>query len=91
VDPLILMDQPEDGWCESLGWVQATVNESEARLLLAEWCADEDGEMTGAVPDCGRARIVRLAPEAGDGDYGTWYPCDEGAVGALIFWEIPTA
>lgn len=102
--PIILLDSAEDGCCESLGWVEATVDEDRARDQLAEFCFDEDGE-TPCRPDCGPARKVTLAPSA---DPATtvledvrWYPVDKlgdefevddldaRRSEAREFWEVP--
>lgn len=81
--PLVLVDTPEDGYCDAVGWVEATVSEDEARVLLSEWCVDEDGE-DGLVP-VGPAKRVKLSPQPGaHPDEERWYEADDG----IDFWEI---
>lgn len=86
LSPIVLIDQPEDGYCESVGWVEATLSEEEARDFLSEWCVDEDGN-DGFVPT-GPAKRVKLSPQPGViPEEERWYEDEDGQE----FWEIVVA
>lgn len=101
-EPTILLDAAGEGYCESRGWVEASVSEGRARDLLAPFCSDEHGE-SPCRPDCGPARKVILAPSTdpatSDPEAARWYPIDrlreladdfdERCREALEFWEVP--
>lgn len=86
--PQILVDEPEDGYCETLGWVEAVVGEDEARDALAEFCCDEHGDPPSR--PVGSARIVhmRLINPAQDYEYQRWQRCTPRAKTGVEFWEI---
>jgi hypothetical protein len=86
--PTLLLDSPDDGYCESTGWVETVVTEDEARNLLAEWCMDENGDMP--FRPVGAIKRVHMAPEKPGDETAEqmWHKSDEDAPGAMEFWEI---
>lgn len=86
--PLVLIDQPDDGYCEERGWVEAIVDEDEARDTLAEFCADDEGNdphrPTGPIT----LVYLRLTNPAADYELQRWTPCRETAKTARPFWEV---
>jgi hypothetical protein len=83
--PVILLDEPEEGYCESHGWVSVDLPIDEAAKALAGFCLDEDGD-PGYVPQGAPARVW-LRPECDDVE-SMWVPCDEGADSAREFYEF---
>lgn len=84
----VLVDQPEDGYVETCGWVEASVDEDKARDMLAEFCCDEDGE-TGYRPTGPARRVhLRLVNPAQDYEYQRWVECRPAAKTAVEFWEV---
>lgn len=87
--PMVLIDQPDDGYAETQGWVEATVSEDEARDWLKEFCCDEDGEM-GFRPT-GPVKRVRLASDGREDEYERWTLAEDGDESAVEFWEVIVA
>lgn len=88
--PMVLMDEPEDGYCELQGWVEATVEIDAARGLLAPFCLGPDGNPP-ALP-IGEPARVWLAPSDPQAhvDDQRWTACEPGAAGAREFWAFDT-
>lgn len=87
-DTTVLIDSPEDGYCESFGWVTTDVPEDKARYLLRDFCANENGD-SPYTPQ-GTAVKVFLAPtEKGDyEDEWRWHHVVPDHPEAQEFWEI---
>lgn len=87
-NPVVLLDSPDDGYCESFGWVTTDVSETDARFLLKDFCADADGDPP-YVPQ-GPATKVLLAPvEKGPFvDEWRWHYVEVDHPEAQEFWEI---
>lgn len=84
---MVLLDSPNDGVCEFLGWVEAIIGEEAARSLLAPFCCDEDGE-TGVRPS-GQATRVLLSPDGPVDDESTlWDTYDPPGPDARWFWQF---
>lgn len=87
--PLILLDSPDDGYCESFGWVDDVISENEARDLLAPWCCDPE---TGDVPyrPTGHAKIVFLVPDRASKfeDEWRWHETHHSIPDSFAFWQI---
>lgn len=84
---IVLMDQPEDNYCETLGWVDVTLTEDEARDALEHLCFTEDGE-AGYRPT-GPAERVWLKPDPEVPDMWTTATRDESD--AVEFWQVVVA
>jgi hypothetical protein len=84
--PLILFDTYDDGYCEEKGWVEATVDENEARDILAEYCFDEDGK-EGFRP-VGSAKKVYMRPEDEYAERWVICPATEKDDSIIKCWEI---
>jgi hypothetical protein len=87
--PLVLLDQPEEGFCEHNGWVEATVTVDVARDLLKPYCVDSEGMDKPARP-CGDPKRVWLHVED-PGPYpdeDRWTSCEPDARGAREFYEF---
>lgn len=67
--PIVLLDSPEDGYCEETGWVEATVDQERARDLLAEFRTSEDGDETPFRP-VGAVTPVKLVPASDPAKWG---------------------
>lgn len=87
--PLLLIDSPDDGYCEERGWVSTEVDEADARFLLKEFCADPNTCDPPYVPQ-GPARIVYLAPtiKSEYEDEHRWTEVGFDDPEAEEFWEI---
>lgn len=89
-ETLILLDSPDEGYCEEFGWVTTDVSEEDARFLLKEFCVDVDGDPPH-VPQ-GPAQKVFLAPiEKSEPDWPEewrWFVVEEDHPEALEFWQI---
>jgi hypothetical protein len=85
-EPIVLMDAPEDGYCESHGWISVDASEDEARDLLAPWCIDEDSE-PGMRP-AGPAKRVWLKPDGPLDLAERWHKCEPTDEGAREFYEF---
>ena len=83
---IVLIDAPEDGYCESWGWVSVDVSEDEARDALREFCVDEDGE-PGARPAGAAKRVWLRCVDLGAG-LGVWEKCEPGDAVASEFYEF---
>jgi hypothetical protein len=85
---MVLIDEPDEERCESHGWVEATVSEATARDLLAEYCADENGN-SPARPQ-GEAKLVwlRASAPAKHPENERWAACEAGDSGARKFYEF---
>lgn len=88
--PRVLIDQPEDGWCEDVGWVEATVPEARARELLAEFCCDERGDSPSKPTGPARRVFMRLSNPKADYEDQRWVLCTARAKTAIEFWEVIT-
>jgi hypothetical protein len=88
---MVLIDQPEDGYADTRGWVEAIVDEERARDLLAEFCMDEDGDL-GYRPT-GPASRVHLCVEDPEQDVEDqrWVPVKPEDERAVEFWEVVVA
>lgn len=89
--PDILLDQAEDGYCETTGWVEAIVTEDEARDALAEFCCDEDGKDPFRPTGPAQRVHMRLVNPAEDYEYQRWVRCRPKAKTAVEFWEVIVA
>lgn len=98
--PLLLIDQPEDGYMETLGWIEATVSEDEARDRLTEFCCDADGEMGFRPTGPAERKWLKPQIELGSEEYLTalnegysvmWDAADPQSDGAVEFWEVVAA
>jgi hypothetical protein len=84
---IVLMDAPDDGYCENFGWVEATVPEADAGQMLAGLCMDEDG-------NTGEHVYPRVAPTRvwlrsdGHDEAERWTKCDPTDDGAREFYEF---
>ncbi len=87
----VLIDQPEDGCCETLGWVEATVTEREAREALAEFCCTEDGDSPFVPTGPAERVLLRLTNPKADYEQQRWTQCTKRAKGATEFWEVVVA
>lgn len=86
---LILVDQPEDGYIERVGWVAGAPSERAARDMLTEFCVDDDGE-PGHRP-CGPAEVVFLRSNGGVDEDERWEDCSSSDDGACAFWKVMAA
>jgi hypothetical protein len=82
----ILLDSPDDGICESHGWVTTDTSVEEARNALREFCLDEDDE-PGYLPQ-GDPTRVWLAPDGGSPEAEYWVKAESTATGAREFYEF---
>jgi hypothetical protein len=82
-EPIILLDEPDDGLCDAHGWVSTDASEEDARGLLEQFCMDEDGS-TPARP-VGPAKRVWLEPDAGGMNWDSDITDDSRAV---EFWQF---
>lgn len=89
--PQVLVDQPDDGYCENVGWVEASVSEREAREQLAEFCCDEDGNTPFTPTGPAERVLMRLTNPKADWEYQRWVRCTARAKGAVEFWEVVVA
>ena len=87
--PVVLIDQPWDGYAEDLGWVEATVDEDKARDILAEFCLDEDGN-TGYRPTgpASREWLVRDSEPKPNAEDEMWHAAKAETEGAVEFWKV---
>lgn len=84
-EPIVLLDQGEDGYCEDHGWVEATVDEGRARILISTWTLTPDGNGLGGWP-VEPATRAWLRPSRERGDW--WIHCDARDNGAVEFWQF---
>jgi hypothetical protein len=84
---IVLIDAPDDGYCESRGWVSVDVPEDDARDALAEFCVDEDDE-PGMRPAGVAKRVwLRCVDRRGEEDE-RWEKCEPGDAVATEFYEF---
>lgn len=84
-DPVVLLDQPEDGYCEEFGWVEASVGEERARELLAEFVGEDPPQR----PTGPATRVtMRLRNPAADYEARRWVACSSTAKSGREFWQI---
>lgn len=86
-EPIVLMDQPDDNYCEERGWVSTDVDADTARDLLAQFCYADDGRSNGR--PAGEPRRVWLAPADASlpEDAWRWRTADDDTH-AREFWEF---
>lgn len=89
--PTVLIDEPEDGWCETVGWVEAIVDEDRARDALAEFCVDDNGNEPFRPTGPAERVHLRLSNPAADPEDQRWVKCRPAAKTAVEFWEIVVA
>lgn len=83
--PLVLIDQPDDGYCEERGWVEAIVSEDEACALLAEFVGDDPPQRPlGPVTKV----TLRLRNPAAHYEEQRWTPCASSAKTGREFWQV---
>lgn len=86
--PHVLIDQPEDGCVETMGWVEATVDEDKARDMLAEFCCDESGDSPYRPTGPAERVHLRLVNPAQDWEFQRWVQCKPTAKSGVLFWKI---
>lgn len=86
--PIVLIDDPEEGYCESTGWVQTTVDENQARDLLVPFVWAEDGD-SHARPVGESKRVWFYVADPGEyPEEDRWEACDQAEPGAHEFYEF---
>lgn len=85
---ILLIDQPEEGYCEERGWVSCNSPMDEARLLLQTYCCDEDGRCPARPIGEPRRVWLRSSNPEVDFDEQRWDPCEAEDGGAVEFWEF---
>lgn len=88
--PIVLMDQPDDLYCEERGWVSVDAGVDQARDALVPFCYADDGRTHGR--PVGDPKRVWLAPmnPAASVDEQRWVPCDPSAAIGVEFWQFDT-
>jgi hypothetical protein len=89
--PRILIDQPWDGYAETLGWVEATVTEDQARDALTEFCMTEDGEMGYRPTGPAKREWLMLEEPKPNAEDEMWVEAPANGPGAVEFWAIVVA
>lgn len=89
--PYVLVDAPDEGYVEEVGWVEATVDAPAARDLLAEHCADADGNPPYRPTGVAERVTLRLTNPAQDWEFQRWVECRPTAKTAVWFWKVVVA
>lgn len=83
---IVLLDQPEDEFCEERGWVSCDVSVDHARWLLQDYCADEHGDVPARPVGDPKRVWLKADNSSAFKDEQRWHPCEPGE--GVEFWEF---